>query len=66
MYEAGHGVLQDHKIAHTWYNIATANGEKNSRTDRDSLAQKMTPEDISKAQHMAKKCMESDYKECGY
>ena len=49
-----------------WYNISAANGIETGANNRDSLAKKMTSEDISKAQAMAKVCMNSNYEKCGY
>ena len=66
MYDKGQGVLQDNVLAHMWYNLGAANGSKNGPKNRDSIAEEMTREDISKAQSMASECMSSDYKNCGY
>ena len=66
MYQNGMGVLQDNVKAHMWTNIASANGLKEAGGMRDKLAAKMTASDISKAQAMARECMASDYKKCGY
>ena len=66
MYEYGRGVLQDNILSHMWYNIASANGYKKSSEWRDKIAAKMTAADISKAQAMAKECMSSGYKNCGW
>ena len=57
MYEYGRGVLQDNILSHMWYNIASANGTKKSSEWRDEIAAKMTSDDISKAQAMARECM---------
>jgi uncharacterized protein len=65
-YESGQGVLQDNILSHMWYNIASANGNKKSSEWRDKIAAKMTAADISKAQTMAKECMSSGYKNCGW
>jgi hypothetical protein len=35
-------------------------------SDRDALEADMTPEDISKATAMARECIKSEYKKCGY
>jgi hypothetical protein len=48
-----------------WFYIAAANRSDLGCELRDSVATKMTSEDISKAQSMAKKCMNSGYKNCG-
>jgi uncharacterized protein len=66
MYYNGVGVLQNNILSHMWYNIASANGNKKSSEWRDEIATKMTSADISKAQAMAKVCMSSGYKNCGW
>ena len=66
MYELGEGVLKDNIIAHMWYNIASGNGHKSAGDWRDGRASFMSASDIKKATDMANKCMESDYKKCGY
>ena len=65
-YEYGEGVLQDNVMAHMWYNIASANGNSKAGEWRDERAGLMTQADISKAQAMARECMNSGYKKCGY
>ena len=66
MYSIGDGRLQDYVMAHMWFNIASANGDEDGRKNRDAVAKNMTAEDISKATAMARECMKSDYKKCGY
>lgn len=66
MYELGEGVLKDNITAHMWYNIASGNGHKSAGDWRDGRAGFMSASDIKKATDMAIKCMESDYKKCGY
>ena len=66
MYAVGQGVLQDTIMAHMWANIGFANGNENGGKARDMVAKKMTTADVSKAQAMARDCMSSDYKNCGY
>ena len=66
MYKQGKGVLQDNVMAHMWYNIANANGTELGGKARERIAKKMTPAAIEKAQAMARECMSSDYKKCGY
>ena len=66
MYAYGDGVVQDNILSHMWYNIASANGYKKSSEWRDEIAAKMTAADVSKAQAMAKECMSSGYKNCGW
>jgi TPR repeat protein len=66
MYEYGNGVLQDNTMAHMWYNIASANGHDKAGEWRDERADLMTNADISKAQAMARECINSGYVKCGY
>lgn len=53
MYKNGEGTIQDYKLAHMWWNIAAANGQEDAKNNRDIVAGKMTPADISEAQQMA-------------
>ena len=66
MYVAGQGVIQDNAMAHMWYNIGAANGNELGGTNRDKIAKEMTSAAIEKAQAMARECMSSNYKKCGY
>ncbi len=54
MYHKGLGVTQDYVQAHMWYNLAAAQGQKDAGKWRDSLAEKMTPEQIAEAQTLAR------------
>ena len=63
-YNNGEGVLQDYLKAHMWWNLAATSGDKDAHEGRDSVAKKMTPQQIAKAQAMAKKCLASQYKGC--
>ena len=53
MYTDGDGVLQDFVRGHAWYNIASALGSETGASRRDSLAQRMTVEQIAEAQRLA-------------
>lgn len=53
-YAKGQGVPQDYVQAHKWSNLAAATGDKNAIKNRDIVAKKMTPADISKAQKLAR------------
>ena len=58
MYGKGRGVAQDYISAHMWFNIAAALGGKFANENRDIVANKMTPADISEAQKLAREWME--------
>ena len=66
MYDNGLGARQDNVLAHMWYNLSAANGSDLGRKNREVVVKEMTQEDISKAQSMARKCMDSDYQDCGH
>jgi TPR repeat protein len=59
MYEAGAGVPQDYVQAHKWFNLAGATTADPAQRDlavkaRDSLAARMTPDQIADAQKLAR------------
>ena len=64
MYEYGDGVLTDTKRAYMWYNLGSYNGRETARKNKDKIAKDMTPADISKAQDMSSRCLESNYTDC--
>ena len=45
-----------------WYTIAIANGYTKSKPKKDALAKKMTPEQITKAEALAKEMIEQNPK----
>ena len=62
MYRNGEGVIQNNVIAHMLFNLAGAQGQEIGSKARDIVAERMTPSDISKAQEMARVCLEKNYK----
>ncbi len=54
MYAKGQGVPQDYVLAHMWFNLAGAQGDKKARKDRDLAASHMTPDQIAEAQRLAR------------
>ncbi len=65
-YANGEGVIQSNVIAHMLANLAGAQGNKNAPELRDAISEIMTPNDISRAQEMARVCLERNYKGCGF
>ena len=63
-YALGRGVMQDYVRAHMWMNIAASSGNKRSVKNRDIVAGRMTPADISMAQKLARECVRKNYKGC--
>jgi TPR repeat protein len=75
MYDEGEGVIQNNVIAHMLFNLASAQGLDDSelplwklalRKFLDLISPPMTPNDISRAQEMARVCLEKKYKGCGF
>ncbi len=64
MYYNGQGVIKDNVYAHMWFNIAASSGNSASVKNRDIAARKMTAADISKAQDLARACVQKNYKGC--
>ena len=65
MYDQGLGVIQDNVVAHMWYNIAVSNGDETAKNNKDLLANKMTSEQLAKAQKLTDECIKKNYKDCG-
>jgi TPR repeat protein len=63
-YEFGDGVLTNKWRAYMWYDLSTSIGYVLARDAKDYLATQMTPADISKAQDMSSRCLESNYTDC--
>ena len=68
MYTQGRGVPQDFIRAHVWYSVAAAalsgdNG-KAAMKRRDHVASQMKAAQVAKAQEMARRCQQSQFKEC--
>ena len=64
MYGNGQGVIEDNVYAHMWFNIAAANGNEKARDNKGIVVKRMTPQDISKAQDLARECVKKNYKDC--
>ena len=54
MYSNGQGVPQDYVQAHKWYNLAAAQGDADGAKNRDLVAKRMTPQQIERAQELAR------------
>ena len=64
MYGNGEGVLQDYIYAHMWWNIAASSGVSEAAENRTIAEKNMTTADISKAQELARQCVNKNYKDC--
>ena len=64
IYFNGEGVSKDNVRAHMWFNTSASNGDELAAEIRDSLEKILTPEEIEKAQGLARACVAKDYKGC--
>ncbi len=53
-YVMGRGVPQDDVLAHMWFALAAAQGSAYARSNRDILAERMTPMQTAKAKQLAR------------
>ena len=65
LYNKGHGAPQNFVLAHMWANIAAAQGDTEAEELRDAITEKITPEQIAKAQMLAEKCISQEFSNCG-
>jgi TPR repeat protein len=63
-YGNGQGVPQDNVKAHIWLNLAAAKGESAAAMYRDIVAKKMTPQQITTAQKLARDCLARNFQNC--
>ena len=54
MYANGQGVPRDYVLAHMWYNLSALRGHKAATDQINLVEQKMSPEQIEKAQEMVR------------
>jgi TPR repeat protein len=54
MYKKDRTVPQDYVEAHKWLNLAAAQGNKDAEKERNQIARFMTPDQIAKAQRLAR------------
>ena len=65
MYGNGNGALQDYVLAHMWFNIGGANGNEIGSDNLFIIEKRLTSEQIADAQALARRCMASNYQDCG-
>jgi hypothetical protein len=64
MYLKGEGVSQSKTSAYMWLHNAASQGVRLAKWSQDELEKKMTPEQVEKAQVLARKCLAKQYKDC--
>ena len=65
MYTFGEGVTRYYVRAHVWFNVAVAAGDADAVDGRDLAARKLSAQQISEAQKLARECLASNYEDCG-
>ena len=55
MYYNGEGALQNYKKAYMWFNLASYNGHSDGQKARDTVAKKLSSQDLIEAQEMTKR-----------
>lgn len=68
LYFAGLGVQQDYVRAYMWVNIAAVHlkgdEQKQAEANRDDVAQRMTPAQVTEAKRLSKECLAKKFKGC--
>ena len=64
IYDNGEGFQENNIKAHVWYSISETNGNEEGKNNLKILEPQMTNDQMLKAQKLATKCYESNYKEC--
>ncbi|MDH4328118.1 MAG: sel1 repeat family protein [Nitrospira sp.] len=68
LYFAGLGVPQDLVRAYMWVNIAAVHlkgdEQKQAEANRDDVAQRMTPAQVTEAKRLSKECLSKKFKGC--
>ncbi len=66
MYETGKDVPQDSRKSYMLLDLVKHSGNKVTKSAFDVLIKKMNPQDIKQAREMFKKCLKSNYTNCGW
>ena len=64
MYAKGQGVPMDDVRAHMWFNLAAVKGDADAVKNRDLVAKRLTPQQMSEAQKLARECQARNFKGC--
>ncbi len=64
LYFQGHGLRKDDVRAHMWFNLGAAAGNAEALRGRDLVASRMKPQQITRAQNLARECQESKFRDC--
>jgi hypothetical protein len=65
MYGIGRGLPKNFIRAYVWSSVAAAQGNEQAMANRDVVADELTRAQLARAQEMATRCFESNYRDCG-
>ena len=66
MYYSGTGVPQNDMRAYVWWSVSAAQGAEAARFNRDIAVGRLSSAERARAQDLATKCFESDFKDCPF
>jgi TPR repeat protein len=66
MFRKGEGVPKNPVRARMWFSFAAARGDAKAKAELRKVSRRMTREEISQAEEMARACEASNYRECEY
>ena len=65
MYSIGSGLPKNFIRAFVWASVAAAQGNEQAMANRDVVADELTRVQLARAQRMAMRCFDSNYRDCG-
>jgi hypothetical protein len=66
MYSKGFGIPKNNVLAYSWLNIASGNGFELASKLQNEIIKEMSPKEAAEATLIAKGCINSGYKNCGW
>ncbi|MGB0960473.1 MAG: sel1 repeat family protein, partial [Halocynthiibacter sp.] len=64
MYDSDKSAVEDNVYAYMWVSVARSSGYAEIPEAEDIIAEKMTSENIAKAQSLARECIAKNFKGC--
>ena len=64
MHANGDGVPQSNVRAYIWWSVAAAQGQEDAKRNRGLITERLTPDQLTQAQQIATRCIDSDYQDC--
>ena len=64
MHANGDGVPQSNVRAYIWWSVAAAQGQEDAKRNTGLVTERLTPDQLTQAQQIATRCIESDYQDC--